>query len=360
MISFSTRRSVICAIPLSVAAAMLLPPAAAAVEEIRLTVSAAHAPVFPWVSALSDVLIPSVDKELAASGNYKIIWTEAYGGALAKVGSELETIEQGISDMGVVNTLFHTDRMPLQNVSYVTPFGPNDAAVLQKVMRKLNDEVPAMQEAWSRVNQVFLAQYGTDSYQVMSVEPIVTADDFRGRKIGGPAIALPWLKGSGAVGVVGSLPAYYNDMKAGLYSGVLSVVSTTRPISLYEAAPNLTIMNIGATIGGAITVNRDRWNGLPDEVRLALRHGADAWLAAVYSDVVARTNVAMDAYRENGKVFEMPADEVKKFVASIENPTTPWLAQAEAQGLPARELLAAYMDAMRAEGVVFARDWDKE
>lgn len=355
-----TRRSLLRAASLGAAAAIISPRAANAAEEIKLTVSAAHAPIFPWVKAITEVLIPSVDNELAAGGKYKIVWTEAYGGALAKVGSELETIEQGISDMGIVNTLFHADRMPLQNISYVTPFGPNDPAVLQKVMRRLNDEVPAMKEAWARANQVFLTQYGADSYQVMSDEPILTADDFIGRKIAGPPIALPWLQGSGAVGVVGSLPAYYNDLKSGLYSGVLSVASTTKPIKLYEVAPNLTVMNMGATVGGGVTVNLDRWNTLPVEVKTALQNGADAWLETMYADITERTLAAMEAYREHGSVFEMAPEEVKKFADSIVNPTTAWVAQAESQGLPAKEVLSTYMDTMRSEGVAFARDWDKE
>lgn len=360
MTSFVSRRVVVRLLSFVIGSAALMPNATLAAEEIKITVSAAHAAVFPWIKALTEVLIPSVDKELAAGGKYKIAWTEAYGGALAKVGSELETVEQGISDMGIVNTLFHAGRMPLQNISYVTPFGANDPAILQKVMKKLNDEVPAMKVSWAKANQVFLTQYGADSYQVMTVEPIRTAADFAGRKISGPPISLPWLQDSGAVGVVGSLPAYYNDLKSGLYSGVLSTTSNTRPIKLYEVAPNLTVMNFGATVGGAITVNLDRWDKFPPEVKAALKNGADAWLKAMYSDVTERESLAMKAYRDNGEVFEMPPAEIKKFAAAIANPTKAWITQAENQGSPAKEVLKIYMDAMRAEGVVFVRDWDKE
>ena len=112
--------------------ALALP--ATAQETIKLTVAAGHPPIFLWVKHLHDTFMHSVDGELARSGKYKIQWTEAYGGTLAKMGSELETMQQGISDMGIVSTVFQSSKMPLNNVTYFVPYGPTDAQVVTKAI----------------------------------------------------------------------------------------------------------------------------------------------------------------------------------------------------------------------------------
>ena len=108
-------------------AALTVALPAAAQETIRLTVAAGHPPIFLWVKHLKETFMATVDAELAKTSKYKIAWTEAYGGTLAKIGSELETMQQGISDLGIVATVFQSSKLPLNNVTYFVPYGPADA-----------------------------------------------------------------------------------------------------------------------------------------------------------------------------------------------------------------------------------------
>ena len=64
-------------------------PLSARAETIDVTAVAGHPPVFLWVKTLSESYIPAVNKALEGT-DYKIDWTEAYGGTLAKVGGEAE------------------------------------------------------------------------------------------------------------------------------------------------------------------------------------------------------------------------------------------------------------------------------
>ena len=79
---------------------------AAAQEQIKLPVAAGHPAIFLWVKHLKESLMATVDAELAKTNKYKIAWSESYGGTLAKIGSELETMQQGISDLGIVAVIF--------------------------------------------------------------------------------------------------------------------------------------------------------------------------------------------------------------------------------------------------------------
>ena len=109
---------------LALATTLLNTLPAQAQQVIKLTAAAGHPPVFLWVKILDEYFIPEVDKRLAAAGGkYKIEWTKAYGGTLAKLGNESTAMKDGISDLGFVATIFEAAKFPLQNVTYFAPFG---------------------------------------------------------------------------------------------------------------------------------------------------------------------------------------------------------------------------------------------
>ena len=54
---------------LLLAAVLCLAGTAHAQQEIKITVSAGHAPVFLWVKHLKETFIPAVNRELAKSGD---------------------------------------------------------------------------------------------------------------------------------------------------------------------------------------------------------------------------------------------------------------------------------------------------
>ena len=128
-------------LPAALAVAAFAAPADAT-ETIKMTISSGHPIIFPWIKHLHETFVPTINAELAKTGKYKIDWTEAYGGTLAKLGSELETVEQGISDMGMVSTILQSAKMPLQNVTFYVPFGPEDTTVVTDAMDSLHTKCP--------------------------------------------------------------------------------------------------------------------------------------------------------------------------------------------------------------------------
>jgi TRAP-type transport system periplasmic protein len=327
-------------------------------QEIKITICSGQAPVFPFIRQITQTMIPTVNAELAKTGKTKIIWNEAYGGTLAKIGGELEAVEQGICDMSNVGTVFHAAKMPLQQVSFVTPFGPTDPRIVTKVMNDMNRTNPALKAAWEKQNQVFLVGLAVDDYALMAKFPVAKYEDVAGKKIASSPVPLSWLKGTGATGVVSGLPSYYNDMKSGVFDGVLTFISAAVPIKLFEVGPYLTQTGMGATFPGGISINKATWDKVGPEVQAALRKAADAYAVAYEADLQGRLVGAENAYKAGGgKVALLSEAEKLRWAKVIENPTKAWLAQG---GQPARDVLKTYMDAMRAEGVKFARDWDKE
>jgi TRAP-type transport system periplasmic protein len=337
---------------------LTLPSIASAQQEFKLTFCSGQAAVFPFIRQITQTFIPTVNAELAKTGKSKIVWNEAYGGTLAKIGGELEAVEQGTCDLSNVGTVFHAAKMPLQQVSFVTPFGPTDPRIVTKVLNDLNRNNPALRQAWEKQNQVFIVGLAVDDYGLMTTFPVTKYEDVAGKKIASSPVPLSWLKGTGAVGVVSGLPSYYNDMKSGVVNGILTFTTAAVPIKLFEVAPFLTHTGMGATFPGGISMNKQTWDKVGPEVQAAMRVAGAAYAQAYESNLQTLLAGADNAYKAGGgKLVPMSDAEKVRWAKAIENPTKAWLAQG---GQPARDVLKAYMDAMRAEGVKFARDWDKE
>jgi len=346
---------------LIVACAALAPFAVGAQEVIRMTVSSGHSPVFVWVKHLKATLMPTVDAELAKTGQYKMAWTEAYGGTLAKLGSELQTVGDGISDMGMVNTLFHMGDMPLQNIGYLTPFGATDPEMVCDVMDETHKAVPEMEAAWTKHNLVRLVSHCYEDYGMVSKFPIQRLEDMDGRKIGGAGPASTWIKGTGASSVNGNFATYYNDLKSGVFDAGIVFLSGAEAGRHFEVAPNYIDIGFGAVYAGGVAVNKARWDAFPDEVKQAFKVGADAYRVAYFKETRERIASSKQAWTKGGgTILPFAPEERIRIAQAIDNPVTPWLATSEKANLPARQVVDAYMGGFRSRGVEFARDWDKE
>jgi TRAP-type C4-dicarboxylate transport system substrate-binding protein len=330
---------------------------AAAQEQIKLTVAAGHPAIFLWVKHLKESLMATVDAELAKTNNYKIAWSESYGSTLAKIGSELETMQQGISDLGIVATIFHPAKLPLNNVTYFVPYGPPDAERVSDAIEKVQ-KLPELEAEWKKHGLTHLTGFVIENYGLATSFPVARMEDLSGRKIGGAGPNLAWFRNTGAVGVQGSLNSFYNDIKSGVYDGVVAFMTSAVPAKLYEVAPHYTIVNMGAMYAGSVAFNKARWDRLPPEVKAAFVKGAEVYRQNYLKEQTARLAGATDAWvKGGGKLSEMAAAERLRLVKAIPNPSIDWIKQV---GPSAKTVMSAYMAAVRASGFEFPRDFDKE
>ena len=343
------------------AAAALVLPVASYAERFDATVVAGHPAVFRWVQMLDLAFIPEVNRALEGSG-HSLDFMPQYGGAIAKVGDELETIEFGLAELGLCFSLFDPAKLALQNVTYYTPFVTDDSSLVSEVMQQLHLSEPRMTEAYAENGVVYLgAPIGIDDYLVMTNFPFTSMADLEGRKIAAPGSAVNWLSGTGAIGVSGNLTTYYNEMQTGVYDGVLVFASAALPGKLYEVAPYVTQLGLGAQFAGALCANVDWYESLPEAVQNALHSGADHagdWYNRALEDAVAASLTGMaDA---GATVTEASAELRSQWAMGMDNAAQNWAETLDAQGLPGSEILSVYMNAMRDAGAVPLRQWDQE
>src|SRR5690606_33899273 len=180
-------------------AALIASATLAQAETATITLVNGHPPVFRWVKHLQQTFVPAVDKALEGSG-ITVNWKQQYDGSLAKVGEELEATQEGVADIALVPSIFEPAKLPLQNVTYYTPFVSTDPGVVTQAVQVVQKEVPAMMKAWEDNDLVYLGGgFGLDDYLLFTKFPIKSMDDLKGRKIGTPGPSVNWMKGTGAV-----------------------------------------------------------------------------------------------------------------------------------------------------------------
>jgi len=333
---------------------------ASATETIKAVVIDGYPARALWVQEFTNFFIPEVDKRLAETGNYKIDWQESYGGSIVKPKGVLEGIKLGLGDIGIVTTIFHSSKLPSQAISAVTPFVAPDARAVARAVDEIAKEYPTMQKEFEDQNQVYLATgVVLDTYQLFSKEPINSLKDVEGGKVAGAGMNLRYLEGiDGAAGVRGGLTDFYNMLQTGLVDHAMLWPEAAKTFKIAEVAPYMLKADLGAVNSKTITVNKDYWDGLPDEVKQALQEVAVEYRDHVAGMAMDRAQASRDAFVEaGGTIVEMDPTEREAWAKAMPNVASEWAATLEKKGEPGSEMLQAYMKKLADAGYEPVRDW---
>ncbi|MEM9475173.1 MAG: C4-dicarboxylate TRAP transporter substrate-binding protein [Pseudomonadota bacterium] len=343
-----------------VALATLVAVPAAATETIKAVVIDGYPARALWVQEFTNFFIPEVDKRLAESGNYEMEWQESYGGSIVKPKGVLEGIELGLGDIGIVTTIFHNSKLPSQAISAVTPMIAPDARAVAQAVDEIAKEFPTMQNEFAAQNQVYLATgVVLDTYQIFSKTPVNSLADLEGKKIAGAGMNLRYLEGiKGTAGVRGGLTDFYNMVQTGLVDAAMLWPESAATFKIAEVAPYMIKADLGAVNSKTITVNKDYWDGLPDEVKGVLEE-----VAVLYRDHVAgiamdRAQASRDAFvAGGGTIVEMDPAEREAWAMAMPNIAQEWATNLDAKGEPGSEMLNAYLGKLEEAGYTPLRDW---
>ena len=330
-------------------------------ETISVTIVAGHPPVFRWVRMFPEAFEPAAQAALEGT-DYKFDFVEQFGGTIAGVGEELETVGDGLAEIGTIQSVFDPAKLALQNVSYYTPFVSDDLRLVGTTVEDMIATVPEMKVAYDENGIVPLGgPMALDSYLLFTKFPVKSLADLKGKKISGAGPSINWLNGTGAVGVSGQIPTYYNDLRTGVYDGVVLFATAALPGKLYEVAPYITRVGFGAQYAGDIGANKDWYDSQPPEVQTALRAGADAARDWYIKSLEETTQSAMTTMAGKGATISNLSPEAKAaWVGDMGDIAGDWARDLDTQGLPGSKILDLYMQRMKAGGARPVRDWGTE
>lgn len=230
-------------------------------------------------------------------------------------------------------------------------FSVSSPPVLLGVMTELLETNEDFRNQWEQHNLKVLGLTATDLYDIYTKEPLTGIDDITGMKNSAPGVLGNWLRGTDANAVDGALTTFYTDVQTGISDGALTLALGAIAVKLYEVA---------------LYINRDSWDGLPEDVQNAMVEAGSYYTTSHGEDLVARHEFVLNKMVELGAdlsmpvtIVKMPKDETLKWANKLPDIAADWAAPLEARGIPAKAFLSDYMNGLRAKGETPSRDWDK-
>jgi len=336
---------------------------AAAQQQIRLTIVSGNAPAFTPIGAAVSVFMPKVDELLAKSGKYKINWVQGFSGSIVKPRGELEGVQAGLGDVGIVPGPFYPDKLSLYQVGYHTPFTTKNLDVSTAGMNELLAKFPQMGQQAEKFNQIALRVAGVaDNYVLFTKREITKFAELKGMKIAAVGANQPWVAAAGATPVATELATQYNALQTGVFEGIVLWQQAFTAFKMCELAKFRLNVDFGSVSPILLTVNKDSWGKLPDEVKAAFREAAQLW--AIESDRRITENSEAGRARcesEQGmRTIELSAADRKAWAFALPNVAQAWAKRQDAANLPGTTMLATWMDYMRDKKQPIVRHWDRE
>lgn len=331
-------------------------------EVIQLTAIDSYAPTALWVRVFLDYFIPEVDRRLAEKGNYQIKWNKAFGGTIAKTRGVLEALQYDLADIGIITTPYHPDKVPFYNIPYVTPYVTSDIGLVGRTVHGLVERYPELRREWEDYRIVYLTAAGSiDTYQLLLTDEPSVDEGLQGAKIGGVGLNLRYVEGMGATPVNSGLSDWYNNMSTGLLDGIVGWAEASISYKLYEVAPYILDVKLGAVTSKVVGVNQRTWDRLPVEVREVILSSAIDYRNELARETDRRAAKSLEQFvAAGGKIIPMTSEERREWALALPNLAQEWADVMESRGIPGHQILKEYMDVMRANDQPIMRHWDRE
>lgn len=247
---------------LAVAIAASCVAAAAAAQEIKLTLADQNSPT-SWGAV--NALQPWVKKvEEATKGRVKI---EIYPSQTLVKGPEIwKAVKGGIVDLGWCFHGYWPEMTPLSDVITLPglPFSKGEKGA--EVLWKLYQKFPSIQKEYSDVQPLML--WTSAPYFLLTTKKQVkTIEDLKGMKIrvtGGPPTEQ--IKALGAVPTAIPMPDNYMSLDKGVIDGMGAPWEAIHGFRLYEVAKYYTMVPLSA-VYFSLCANKQKWESLPKDVR---------------------------------------------------------------------------------------------
>lgn len=322
---------------LSMAAAMAVAGGIASAETTLI-----HGEAGPNRGARADALQWFADQLTERSGG-DIKVDIQWGGALFKSQAAVQSIADGVADMGSVIAVYYPQEMAGYGIADL-PLNNPDAWVGMRATDELMRGSPEIQEDLAEKNLVYIGTWTTSQVNIgCKGDPIRTAADISGKKVRGVGAYGKVFGENGANMVNMSIYDAYQGLDTGLIDCSQGYSYAVAALKQAEVMDNYTILNWGQVGGLGIFMNKDAYDSLSAEQQEIInKTGSD--MADEFGRMINDANdKAIASMKEQGvEVIELPAEERAKLVDAGKKFLDEWVTTADGLGLPGETLLADY------------------
>ncbi|MGB5864803.1 MAG: C4-dicarboxylate TRAP transporter substrate-binding protein [Sulfitobacter sp.] len=277
-----------------------------------------------------------------SSGDLKI--DIQWGGALFKAKAAMQSIGDGVADMGSVIAVYYPQEMAAYGIADL-PMNNPDAWVGMRATDELM-RTDAMQASFADRDLRYIGTWTTSQVNVgCKGAAIRSVADIAGKKVRGVGAYGKVMGEEGANLVSMSIYDAYQGLDTGLIDCSQGYSYAVAALKQGEVMTSYTLLNWGQVGGLGIFMNLDAYGGLSDEQRAVIdQTGAD--MADEFGRLITAANDdAIASMKEQGvEIIELADEERAKLVASGEKFLDEWVETANASGLDGAALLAQYKE----------------
>lgn len=320
-------------------------------DEITLRIGSGHPPGVVYAGLMIDYFQPELKKRVEERTDHTINFVEGYSGSIVKVTEVLEGVQDGILDIGGFCYCFEPSNLPLHAFQVMLPFGTMDPEKSLKIAQEVYAEVPYLTDVFEdKFNQKLLSRIADGGYNLGTSFAWDDLSDLKGQKIAGAGLNLNWLEYAGVSPVQSSLATAYTEMKTNVYEGWIMFPSAWVNLKLYEPGPYYTLIGFGSMTWHGLTINKDTYEELPDDVKEVLHEVAVDYEQQTGSVNASEYDRLVEELRNTITVSEISPDVRKAWAESLAEWPQKMADDLNAQDLPASEVLSLVIERAEANG----------
>ena len=307
-----------------------------------------------------------LDTELRARTDDALGIDFVWGGALVGAGTAVESIADGVADMGSVVPVYSPGKLVTYELADALQYA--DEWVGMNAVYDLMTTNEAVRKEWDAAGLVYFGNFTTGPTQLLSKKPVRTVADLEGLTIRATGGFVPAFKSAGAGTVSLGQPKVYEALSNGTVDASTTYYYTVLAYKHYEQAGHITELDMGQYLGFGIAVNKVTFESLSPEHRQVIRDlGRDftkRHFAKIMFDARVAAREKLTAGIDGYKVAIHKPDPamVPALNEIVDREAAEWVEKARKKDLPADALMAAYRELVgkyRAERDEKGYPWDR-
>lgn len=313
--------------------------------------AAVHAETYKWITfkpqgagdaqAISTQwLVDEFEKRTGGKHKIEVFW----GGSVAKTKEIPDALGAGVGEFGDIITPYFPDKFPMNNaVGFFIP-QPKSTREIAELMETWHAKYPQFAAELAAANLKAIGFRPLESYGLLCTKPVRALDDLKGLRIRTYGFAYPAL-----VEALGGSPVSISTSEA--YEALERNVIDCTPIGpalargwkYDEVAKYYIEIPLGASFGHLLAMNLEAYDGMDDETRAVVDQLGQEY-AGEYARILEEDRARVRELWKGDlgvEVIDFPREDFVKVVQDpkIQAVRQEWIARAEAQGVPADEIV---------------------
>jgi TRAP-type C4-dicarboxylate transport system substrate-binding protein len=266
-----------------------------------------------------------------------------WGGALFKAKAAVQSISDGVADLGSVIAVYYPQEMAAYGIADL-PVNNPDAWVGMKATDELMRTNPQIQENLADKGLVYIGTWTTSQVNIgCKGTEIRSVDDIAGKKVRGVGAYGKVFGEQDATMVNMSIYDAYQGLDTGLIDCSQGYSYAVAALKQDEVMSSYTLLDWGQVGGLGIFMNKFAFDSLTEEQQQVVLEAGEDMSDEFGRLITAANDKAIEQMKAAGvEIIELPAEERAKLVEAGEKYLDAWVETANASGLDGAALLEEY------------------